>query len=203
MVSKFCQVDWWNNGTWNKITHSLRLLDTLITSRTRVKLLLKFFSNSGNTAYLRSLAKEFGDSTNGVRVELNRLTRAGLLESEPSGNTVLYKANTDSPLFSELNNIVSKYLGFDRILENVVRQLGELEASFIVGSYAEGRDDGLIELVLVGNIRKDELFSYVRRTEKLIRRKVKPLILNAEEFESSYKAQMIRASYIVLWGNNT
>ena len=74
------------------------MLDTLITSKTRIKLLLKFFSNKSNSAYLRSLAEEFGKSTNSVRIELNRLAEAGLLESEPSGNTVLYKANTQLTL---------------------------------------------------------------------------------------------------------
>ena len=83
------------------------MLDTLITSRTRIKLLLKFFSNSSNAAYLRSLAEEFGESTNSVRVELNRLTEAGLLESEASGNTILYQANTRSPLFPEIRNMVT------------------------------------------------------------------------------------------------
>ncbi|HPI15850.1 MAG TPA: ArsR family transcriptional regulator, partial [Spirochaetota bacterium] len=53
------------------------MLDALITSKTRVKLLLKFFMNPETRSYLRSLAEEFGESTNAVRVELNRLENAG------------------------------------------------------------------------------------------------------------------------------
>jgi len=53
-------------------------LDSLITSQTRVKLLLRFFLNPESRSYLRELAEEFGESTNSVRVELNRLTEAGL-----------------------------------------------------------------------------------------------------------------------------
>ena len=56
------------------------MLETLVTSKTRAKLLLKFFLNPSTSAYLRGLADEFGESTNGVRVELNRLMEAGLLE---------------------------------------------------------------------------------------------------------------------------
>jgi DNA-binding transcriptional regulator PaaX len=68
------------------------LLDSIVTSKTRVKLLLKFFAHN-NSGYLRSLAKEFEESTNSVRVELNRLTDAGLLLAEDEGITKIYKAN--------------------------------------------------------------------------------------------------------------
>ncbi|MFM7301395.1 MAG: ArsR family transcriptional regulator, partial [Crocinitomicaceae bacterium] len=67
------------------------MLDALITSKTRIRLLVKFFLNPTMKAYLRQLADEFGESTNAVRVELNRLTEAGILESEAIGNVVKYK----------------------------------------------------------------------------------------------------------------
>ena len=71
------------------------MLDSLVTSKTRIKLLLKFFINPHTKAYLRELAKEFGESTNAVRLELNRLTKANLLVSKNKGRTVMYNANTD------------------------------------------------------------------------------------------------------------
>ena len=55
------------------------MIETLISSKTRIKLLLKFFLNSNTTAYLRSLESEFGESTNAIRIELNRLEEAGML----------------------------------------------------------------------------------------------------------------------------
>ena len=51
------------------------MLDTLISSQTRLKLLLKFFLNSSTSSYLRDLESEFGESTNAIRLELNRLSR--------------------------------------------------------------------------------------------------------------------------------
>ena len=175
------------------------MLDTLITSRTRIKLLLKFFSNSSNAAYLRSLAEEFGESTNSVRVELNRLKEAGLLESEASGNTILYKANTKNPLFPDLRNVVSKYLGFDHIIEEVVARLGDVELAFVSGAYAEGKDNGIIDLVLVGTIDKLRLFDYIERTEAMIGRKLRPLLMTEAEY-ASMKEQFLQQSHIVLWG---
>lgn len=175
------------------------MLDTIITSRTRIKLLLKFFSNSTNAAYLRSLAEDFGESTNSVRVELNRLTEAGLLESEPEGNTIMYRANTRNPLFPDLKALVTKHLGFDRIVEQLVERLGEVELALVTGSYAEGRDSGIIDLVLVGQIDKQRLFDYIEKTEAMIGRKLRPLLLNEAEY-SAMKEQFLQQPYIVLWG---
>ncbi len=174
------------------------MLESLITSRTRVKLLLKFFSNSSNTAYLRGLAQEFGESTNAVRVELNRLSEAGLLEMENSGNTILYKANRNNPLFPEISTIVSKFFGFDRIVEHVVDKLGNVELALITGSYAKGVDSGIIDLVLVGNIDWDYLVNLIKKTEKLINRKIRPLVLTDQEYKKLAN-QLETEKPLVLW----
>jgi len=57
------------------------MLDSLVTSQTRIKLLKKFFLNGSTRAHLRGLESEFGESTNAIRVELNRFEGAGLLHS--------------------------------------------------------------------------------------------------------------------------
>jgi DNA-binding transcriptional regulator PaaX len=62
------------------------MIETLISSKTRIKLLLKFFLNSNTTAYLRSLEEEFGESTNSIRIELNRFEKAGFLASHSQAN---------------------------------------------------------------------------------------------------------------------
>ena len=81
------------------------MLESLITSKTRIKLLLKFFLNSKATAYLRNLEAEFGESTNAIRVELNRFEKAGLILSQTSGNKKVYQANTQHPFFSDIHKI--------------------------------------------------------------------------------------------------
>ena len=49
------------------------MLDSIITSKARIKLLVKFFINPNSNGYLHKLANEFGESNNNIRVELNRL----------------------------------------------------------------------------------------------------------------------------------
>lgn len=149
------------------------MLETLITSKTRLKMLLKFFINSDTTAYLRGLAEEFGESTNSIRHELNNLSKAGYLLSFEKGRTIEYKANTDHPLFNEVKNLVHKYLGIDKIIENIVTKLGDVKAAYIIGDYARGKDSGTIELLLVGNIDQEYLARLVEKAKTLIHRNIK------------------------------
>jgi hypothetical protein len=173
------------------------LLDSLITSKTRIKLLLKFFSNSGNAAYLRSLSEEFGESTNSVRVELNRLTQAGLLQSENAGNTRLYKANTSNPIYKEIKNMVSKYLGFDQIIENVLGRMGNLQLAVVVGDYAQGRDSGIIDLRLIGDLDLVYLQHLVSKSEGIIGRKIRYTIQPIDISGVGYDFE--KQPHIVLW----
>ena len=53
------------------------MLDSLITSKTRLRMLIKFFINTANKGYLNGLATELGESTNAIRKELNHLQGAG------------------------------------------------------------------------------------------------------------------------------
>jgi predicted transcriptional regulator len=173
------------------------MLDSLITSKTRIKLLLKFFLNSDTRGYLNSLAKEFGESTNAVRLELNRLTKAGLLESDSEGRTKVYHANMKNPLFPEINNLVRKYLGID-IVEEVIDKLGNVESAYITGDYAKGKDSGVIDLVIVGDINRSYLFQLIDITEENIKRKIRPLILSTEEhIELKDKMKLDKA--LLIW----
>lgn len=160
------------------------MLEAVITSKTRLKLLLKFFINSTTSAYLRELAEEFGGSTNGIRVELNRFVDAGLLESRSEGRTVLYSANTKNNLFRDIENIARKYVGIDHIVDNVLSELGQLDAAWVVGDYARGIDGGLIDLVLVGEIKHDVLQSVVAKAEAVIGRKIRSLVLGEGELDT-------------------
>ena len=84
------------------------MLDSLITSKTRLRLLIKFFLNITNKGYLNGLANEFGESTNSVRKELNNLSSAGYLEKYNENNKIVYKANASHPLFKIIQKVVKK-----------------------------------------------------------------------------------------------
>lgn len=165
-------------------------------------MLLKFFLNSHSSAYLRELAKEFGESTNSIRHELNNLSSAGYLVAREEGRSIYYSANTNHPLYPEIKNLVHKYLGIDKLLDTVIHKvlarLGILHLAFITGDYAKGRDSGIIDLVLVGDIDQAYLQTCVSKAEKLINRKVRTLALSQEEYEGKRKT-LNPDKALVLW----
>jgi predicted transcriptional regulator len=157
------------------------MLESLITSKTRLRLLIKFFLNIANKGYLNSLANEFGESTNSVRKELNNLSSAGYLEKHSENNKVIYKANASHPLFKIIQNIVHKHLGIEEILESVYNRIGDVKKIMILGDYAKGIDSGLIEILIVGEeINKDYLDLITPKIEKKIKRKISFFVSNNE-----------------------
>ncbi|OFX37714.1 MAG: transcriptional regulator, partial [Bacteroidetes bacterium GWA2_40_15] len=150
------------------------MLDTLVTSKTRLKLILKFFLNSSSSAYLKELAKEFGESSNAVRLELNRFEKAGLLESEVSGNKKMYQANVLHPLYKDIHSIISKTIGIDQIIEEVIDKLGDVEEAYITGDFAIGKNGKTIDILLIGaDINKNFLHLLIDKAEFLINRKIR------------------------------
>lgn len=157
------------------------MIETLISSKTRIKLLLKFFLNSNMTSYLRGLESEFGESSNAIRVELNRFEKAGMLSSFMKGNRKYFQANIQHPMFSDIHKILLKYVGLDSIIENVVNKLGDIEKVFVVGEFSKGLDSEIIDLIFVGNIDKIYLLNLIEKAEQLVDRKIRYLIYNSGE----------------------
>ena len=173
----------------------------LISSKTRIKLLVRFFFNPKTRSYLRELAKEFNVSTNSVREELNQLTRTGLLNSQRGGRQVFYTANTKHPLFPELKSIVSKVMGIDQVIDGIVNRLGDLEKAFLIDDYAEGKDSGIIDLLLVGDIDRYHLNDLSIKTERYINRKIRSLVLSQEEY-NDLRPEIEQRPRVLIWENN-
>ena len=149
------------------------MLGKLITSKTRLRLLIKFFISQANRGHLNGLATEMGESTNGIRKELNHLEGAGYLKKVKVNNKVEYKANTKHPLFDVLQKVVLKHLGMEDVVENVLERIGDVEQIIVVGDYARGNDSGLIEIFLIGqSLNMDYIAQLENKIENLIKRKV-------------------------------
>lgn len=170
----------------------------LITSKTRIRILMRLFLNPDRQAYLRELSDEFRASPSQVSDELQQLSRAGLLTSERSGRQINYRANTRHALFPELQSMVRKALGMDRILDSIVERLGNLKLAFLIDDYAAGRDTGLIDLLLVGDIDRTNLEDLVCKTEKYIDRKIRTLVLSAAEFDAM-KPKLNDRPRLLIW----
>jgi hypothetical protein len=178
------------------------MLDSLITSGTRIKLLKKFFLNNSIRSHLRGLETEFGESSNAIRIELNRFEEAGLLNSLWEGNKKLFQANDQHPLYKDIHNIILKETGIDRVIEKVIHRLGNLSCIYLTGDFARGKDSPVIELILVGkNLDREYLVRTVVQAEKMVGRKVSYFIQEPSEAEN-YLLKYKPEDLLQLWNSD-
>tara|TARA_B110001454_G_scaffold187376_1_gene184722 strand:- start:97 stop:609 length:513 start_codon:yes stop_codon:yes gene_type:complete len=170
------------------------MLSELITSKTRLRLLIKFFISQANKGHLNGLASEMGESTNSIRKELNHLYDAGYLNKNKLNNKVEYNVNVKHPLYSTLKKVVMKHLGLQDIVETVLDKMGNVKQILLIGDYAKGIDSGNIEVFLIGrNLNMDYIENLEGKIEKLINRKVTFYL--SSKFSSNEKS-------IILYSNN-
>lgn len=138
-------------------------------------MLVKFFINAANSGYLNGLAVEFGESTNAIRRELNNLSDAGYLTQWKSKNKIIYSANTKHPLFTILQKVIRKHLGLEQIVDSILKQMGDVNKIILIGDYAQGRDSGTIEVIIIAK-EIDEVYI------KKLQQKLKDVIERSVEF---------------------
>lgn len=173
------------------------MLETLISSKTRIKLLLKFFLNHASRSYLRGLESEFGESSNAIRLELNRFEKAGMLDSEKEGNRKYFKANPKHPLFSEIQGLVRKYVGIDEIVDQVVSKLGSLERVYLEGKLAHGLEAEVIDLILVGGkIDRHYLTKLLMKAEEVIKKPIRYVVFETGK-EQEYIAAKTEKPFLI------
>jgi hypothetical protein len=177
------------------------MINSLITSNTRIKLLMKFFLNSNNQAHLRGLESEFGESSNAIRIELNRLENAGLLHSLRNGNKKIYHANREHPLYDDIHNIIIKESGIDRVIKKVIHRMGMLSSLYLTGDFARGKNSPVIELIIVGEkIDREYLARKVVQAEELVGRKVSYVVLEPAEADN-HLLRLKPTELLLLWNN--
>ena len=160
---------------------------------------MRLFLNPEGHAYLRELADDFHISPSQVKEELDQLKSSKLLLSKKSGRQVLFSANQKHPIFQELHSMVKKALGMDEIIESIVKRLGNLEQALLIDDYAEGKDTGIIDLVLIGDIDTTNLLDLSAKTERYIERKIRTLTLTREEYEKHHRAILKNRPQFILW----
>ncbi|MES2762443.1 MAG: ArsR family transcriptional regulator [Bacteroidota bacterium] len=161
---------------------------------------MKFFLNSQNTGYLRSLEEEFGESTNGIRIELNKFEKAGFLNSVIKGNKKIFTANTKHPLYVDINRMIMKMVGIEYVLDYILQRIGNLSKVYLTGKLANGQDSDVIDIVLIGDdLNKTFLLEQIEKAEQKIGKKIRFITYTTNEFELS-RIEEYDIKPLLLWG---
>jgi len=169
-------------------------------SKTRKAILQLYFSHPEKKYYLRELEKILHFPVQNIRRELINLEKNGIFKREKSGNQVYYFLNMESPIFSDIRNIISKTIGIESKLRDALSGVSGIKKAFIFGSFANGTQDSLsdIDIMIVGDINEDALIEKISRLESKFEREINYHIYSEKEFEERKKEKDSFISKILL-----
>ncbi len=161
------------------------LLEDIIISRVRVKMLQLFLSHPGAIFHVRDIVRKIGEEINAVRRELAHMEEAGMVTKEQRANRLFYGFRREYPLYYELLELIGKTsgIGFD-ILKHKAK-LGKLKFVMMSGRYIRGlqrRSSTDIDLLIVGNVVLPELTQLVKAEEVRREREFNYTVMSEEEF---------------------
>ena len=187
------------------------LLDGLLGSKLRAKVLGWLFTHADERYYVRQLTKILEDDPTNISRELARLERMGLLTLVVSGRQKYYQANTLSPIFDEIHRLMVKTYGVADVLRTALEPLSkEIITAFIFGSFAKGTEkrSSDIDLMAVGEVSFDEMVSALTPAEKTLRREINSVIYTRDEItqkmknDSNFLKTVLESDKIFLIGDN-
>lgn len=151
------------------------------------RLFIWLFGQPERAFHLNELRRLTGLGSASLQRELNRLTAAGLVDSQPVGNLRRFQANSQSPVFAELVALTRKTLGTVPVLRDALLPLmPDLQGAWVYGSVAKQTDTARsdIDVMLVGsNLLLSNVLACLAPAEAKLGRKINPSCYSPEEFE--------------------
>jgi len=160
------------------------MLKSLFSSSIRADVLSLLLNSPDEQFYIREIAKLLRKNPSGIKRELDNLEKMGILTSEKIVNLKYFQANKESPLFSELKNLITKSLGLPGALKAVLRASGA-KAAFLYGPYAEGDDVSSVDLFVIG--ASSSLAKELKDLEKRFDQKIDCTIIDEDEYKYKKK----------------
>lgn len=160
------------------------MLEDLITSKSRIKVLNVFLTSPSEMLHVRELVRRTNDEINAVRRELSFLEKNGILIREPRANRVYYSLSKSYPFYSDLLSLGAKTIGLGgEVLKNRAK-LGKIKYAMFSGKFIkrEKKEEDSVDFLLVGTIVLPELALLVKNEEKRLSTEINYTVMSEEEF---------------------
>lgn len=161
------------------------ILEDLIISRVRVKMLSLFLSHPGTIFHVRDIVRKIGEEINAVRRELAHMEKAGMVTKEARANRLFYTFRKDYPIYFELIELIGKTSGLGWDILKHKAKLGKIKFAMLSGRYLRGmskRGPSDVDFLVVGNIVLPELSQIVKLEETKRGRELNYTVMTEEEF---------------------
>jgi predicted nucleotidyltransferase len=183
------------------------MLDFIVKSKIRQRLLLLFMYNPGREYYINEAARLVKTSAGTAQRELEKLAGIGVLKKEKRANLAYFQADEKNPLYRDIKNIVAQTIGIEPLLKDALSKNAGIKFAFLFGSYAKGglKPDSDIDLYVIGDIKDDWLYRAMKNVEEKIKREINYHLAAPAEFKKhllkSFFHQEILSHYKLLTGD--
>jgi predicted nucleotidyltransferase len=167
------------------------MLETILGSKLRVKVLGWLFSHPDERYFVRQLTGLLKEDSTNMSRELIRLEKIGVLVSTKEGKQKYYQANRESPVYHELHGLIVKTTGVADVLRSALApSAGRIEIAFIFGSIASGSEDKAsdIDMMIVGAISFGDVVSLLSPAEEKLGREINSVVYPIAEFKQKVRA---------------
>lgn len=158
-------------------------------TKNRAELLRLFFTNPEQSFYIQEIGRILGKKPGVFQRTLNNIEKEGILVSEYKANARYFKTNKAYPLYKELKSIVFKTVGVTGSLKEALKKVGNINFSFIYGSYAKAKENYLsdIDFIVIGSPNEDALIKGLDKLEEALNREINYKLYSLKEFKSEIK----------------
>ena len=158
-------------------------------TKNRAELLRLFLTNPEQSFYIQEIGRILSKKPGIFQRTLNNLEKEGILVSEYKANARYFKTNKDYPLYKELKSIIFKTVGVSGGLKEALKKIGNINFSFIYGSYAKAKENYLsdIDLVVIGNSNEDLLIKELDKLEDALKREINYKLYSLKDFKKEIK----------------
>ncbi len=161
------------------------MLEDLIISRVRVKMLTLFLSHPGTIFHVRDIVRKVDEEINAVRRELSHMEKAGMVTKEQRANRLFYAFRKDYPLYFELLHLIGKTSGVGGDILKQKAKLGKIKFAMLSGRFLRGlpKKSGTdVDILVVGTVVLPELSQLVKAEEVRRGRELNYTVMTEEEF---------------------
>jgi predicted nucleotidyltransferase len=161
----------------------MNILDGLF-PKTRQLVLAAIYRDPAREWYLCDLARHLKVQPSTLQRELARLVDADILRRRADGNRVYYAAETENPIFGDLQGLLLKTAGLRDVLAETLEPFGDrIRVAFVYGSVArkDEHSESDIDLMIIGRVGLAEVAPALKNAEKILLRPVNPSVYTADE----------------------
>jgi len=167
------------------------MIEQLLGSKTRVKLLQLFMSNPNRSFYVREITRKIDEQINSVRRELSNLLNIGIIISDTTNNRLYYEVNQQYQFYEPLRAIFGEQGDTIRVTKSAqqdeFKALGNIELLIYTGQFT--RDErASVDLLIVGNTNTNAVQKFVSELEQQEGKELRYTVMTLDDFK--YREQV-------------